>query len=218
MEIAGVKAFGSSHRTCYICRDTIKSGCKNIPAKARIQLLITHKLFAPEDSRICASHLRDDNSLHDIEVSPGCRRERPVNFNTEDSSILIQQMMETMREAYGTAHMDFNTLSDSEFQLWTGWQKENINNMLGYLRDMRDTNVRNKINALGIFWLKLKTDLSYDQISALFGFKHKSNIQIIIESVRNNLNKYFVPSYLYPEHLSRQMAKSHSTIFSITFW
>ena len=78
MNIIGVKAFGSSHRICFIYRELVKSGCKMIlTPKARIQLMVFHGILAPNDCRICSLHLRVDNTLNNnVEVCPGYRQEK----------------------------------------------------------------------------------------------------------------------------------------------
>ena len=218
VDMPNIKTYPLSHNICYVCRATVTKGCRKIPSKARVQLLVLHGFLAPVGSRVCITHLHGDNIVNDLEMSPGARHGSNATMDMDDITGLFEEMLDNLKEAYQLPALNFNNMDDSEYLLWTGWSRLQFDQMLPYLKYVNDTELRNKRNALGMFWLKVKTDLSYKQLASLVGLKSRQTFSLIMESVRNSLKKYFVPLYLYPGHLSRETAQSHSTIFSRTFF
>jgi len=78
-------------------------------------------------------------------------------------------------------------------------------------------------NALAIFWVKIKTNLSFSQIGSLFNFKGNSesrrkHVADCFDEVRILLARDFVPLHLGVAHLTREQAREHNTSFSKEFW
>ena len=93
--------------------------------------------------------------------------------------------------------------------------------MLGYYVEMRDSSNRDKTTALAMFWLKLKTGLSFGQICSLFNLhpvQQKQRVADAIHTVSEQLVKFFVPEHLGVESLTRETAMAHATIYAKTFF
>ncbi|CAF4771996.1 unnamed protein product, partial [Rotaria sp. Silwood2] len=48
---------GRSHKNCVICSQEIRGGSVVMPKDARLDLLIYHSMYAPDDVHCCSSHL-----------------------------------------------------------------------------------------------------------------------------------------------------------------
>ena len=77
--------------------------------------------------------------------------------------------------------------------------------------------------ALNIFWMKLRTNLTYDQISVLMNCKSsindkKKRIAENCSFVQENLLTYFVRNSLGVNHINRNQALDHQIIYSRTLF
>ena len=79
---------------------------------------------------------------------------------------------------------------------------------------------RHILNTLAIFWIKLKTNLSFRQIGSMSNIpgngedQHKRAANAF-DSVRQCLIEKFVPHHLGAVHLTRESARKQNTSFSI---
>ena len=86
---------------------------------------------------------------------------------------------------------------------------------------MRDSSNRDNTTALAMFWVKLKTGLSFGQICSLFKLhpvELKQRVSDAIHTVSEQLAKFFVPEHLGVESLTRETAMAHATIYAKTFF
>ena len=77
--------------------------------------------------------------------------------------------------------------------------------MLGYLVEIRDSSNRDKTTALAMYWVKLKTGMSFCQICSLFNLhpvQQKQRVADAIHTVSEQLAKFFVPEHLGVERLT----------------
>ena len=84
---------------------------------------------------------------------------------------------------------------------------------------LRSSFNRTARNAFAIFWIKLKTNLSFHQIGSLFHMAgdvqtRRKRASDSFESVRKLMAEYFVPKHLGVSHLTRDEAKSHNTAYT----
>ncbi len=105
--------------------------------------------------------------------------------------------------------------------MWTGWTREQFDEMERHLVGCRRSNNRSVRSSLAMFWMKLKTDLSFEQIASLFNLDLEHGRKYVgeaIHSVAKDLETYFVPLHLGVGHLSREEAMAHNTTFSSTLY
>ena len=86
-------------------------------------------------------------------------------------------------------------------------------------RFLRSSENRTSRNAMAMFWIKLKTNLSFRQIGSLFNINGDSEKRRLcaakaFDSVRNLLIKYFVPNHLGIKHMQIEDTKAHNTAYS----
>ena len=114
--------------------------------------------------------------------------------------------------------LDFTRLSDDDCKAWTGWT-------IGQLRQIHEhcvsrlstTSTVSTENALVLFWTKLKTNISWQQLSTLCGVS-KATVSRSFHNVRSALNATVVPQFLGTHHMSREEAVTHNTTFTRSFY
>ena len=180
-------------------------------------------MFVAEGCVICLSHLEKRNLKADTDI-PIPPRKPSAELEPEDASDVIRQLLAVLQTSRNRPYLDFldPSMSDEDFITWTGWNKEQFNNMLDYLVDMRSTTNRDKTSALAMFWVKMKTGLSFGQIATLFNLhpvQQLSCVAVAIHSVEEQLTKHFVPYHIGVDSLTRENAITHATTYArSSFW
>jgi len=224
--LEGLIKVPESGSKCVICGVKVSAGCVKIPFFAKQELLLIHNLVVGPNSncRICSKHLSGSSLKSDLTITrsynPKC------HLSLKDGEILINQLINSLRtEANGSfLNFDDNSLTDEEYILWTGWTKDQFDSFIPYLKDVYHSNNRSKRVALAIFWVRIKTDLSYSQIASMFNISNDPNesgrliVSAAFNSVAQSLHQFFVPLHLGIDHLTPEEAKNHNTIFSTTFF
>lgn len=209
----------------------VTAGCAKVPYYARIELLLDHHLLLPPDSncRICGDHLEGGHLKKDLAITGNyqLQDDSEAELNTDQASCVIKDLLESLRIFRKGDHLNFddeNAMSDEDYRLWTGWTREQFKEMLPSLPNVRNSSNRTVRTALAIFWIKLKTDLSFSQIGSLLGI-HRGDTEAgrlttskTFESVTKELVENFVPPNLGPNHLTPQQAKGHNTEYSKAFF
>ncbi|CAF5136420.1 unnamed protein product, partial [Rotaria sp. Silwood1] len=85
-----------------------------------------------------------------------------------------------------------------------------------HLRSSCNRTIRNKF---AMFWIKLKTNLSFCQIGSLFNMpgnseSRRKRVADAFDSVRELLVSHFVPQHLGIGHISVDDAKTHNTAYT----
>ena len=212
----------TSHRKCTICMDTSNSkSLVSIPHNVRISLLFHYKLWCSKQARVCSTHIIG-STLHP-DVSVDMERE-PLSLHLQDRATeIINDLL------YISHHLSVNscnpalqysTLSNEDCRAWTGWTFAEFNQIHDIcVRKFSSTNKKLKSthDALLIFWAKLKTNLSWPQLSSLCGLT-KSDVSKTFHMVKSALADTIIEKYLGPKHISREMAISHNTVFTRAFY
>ncbi|CAF4231965.1 unnamed protein product, partial [Rotaria magnacalcarata] len=91
------------------------------------------------------------------------------------------------------------------------------------LSHIRSSCNREARNALAMFWIKLKTNLSFRQIGSLFNISgdYENRRKVVsrsFDSIRQVLVDKLLPKHLGIGHLSRSEAIDHNTSFSNEFF
>jgi hypothetical protein len=114
--------------------------------------------------------------------------------------------------------------SEEDYQAWTGWNLNQLKEMTSLIAPhMNKSKHRSPFEAVCMYWIKLKTNLSFRQIGTLF------KIHTIEESIRRRVEDSFhtvsvhlynslVPLNLGFSHLSRANALEHHTAYTKTFF
>ena len=220
---------GSNQNRCVICRKNRESARKMItmPKPARLDLLILHRLYAPHNVRCCSEHILKHDRLSPMNcVEMYDRQKLKATLQPQELLLVIEDLLTLIQEAIKAPRLDFRDpmLSDDDYLTWTGWNMAQFDIMLDMLSSsLRSSCNREPRNALAIFWIKAKTNLSFSQIGSLFNYtgdseNRRKRVADTFDSVRSLLVRDFVPLYLGIGHLSRNQALLHNTAFSKEFW
>jgi len=212
----------NSGSSCLVCGKEVDRSCCSVPYYARMELLLDFNiLIGPnKNCRICKAHLQGEHLKEDLVIE----RKFPSQdafISWEEAGEFFKDLVEGMRSFRKRAALNFDdgSMTDDDYQLWTGWTRQEFLSFLPYLKGMRESSNRSLESALGIFWVKTKTNLSFSQVASLLGLRDPRNDGRIIVSktfiaVTERLQKNFVPLYLGTNHLSPQESKTHSTVYS----
>ncbi|CAF4268124.1 unnamed protein product, partial [Rotaria sp. Silwood2] len=84
---------------------------------------------------------------------------------------LVTDLLSLLQEAVTAPRLDFlvPSLNDEDYLAWPGWTKEQFDDtyhvISSHLRSSSNHHIR---NTLAMFWIKLKTNLSFRQIGSMF--------------------------------------------------
>ena len=209
-----------THAYCIICKADVKAGLfKVIPTEARFDLLIRFNVYADSGSRVCTSHLTGNHLSASVQCSANTE-EANIVLTSDQATGIIEGFLSIMRERENTFALDFNdpSFTDDVCLTWTGWTRCQFQSMLDCLQTTIDSCQRDRSTALLIFWVKLKTGLSFQQIASLMNKNTDSGIKMVsraFRAVTADLDAHFAPSYITCNHISRDKAFSeHMTAYS----
>ncbi|XP_062579084.1 uncharacterized protein LOC134241007 [Saccostrea cucullata] len=199
----------SSHAYCFICK---RPGPKLIvvPVSARLSAFIHKEVIIPSGSRCCPSHIANDDfiagaldNLQTIETS-FLNRSTIVDLITRIRNYAIQNC---------TSKFTFNPsyLNNLDYITLTGIPKDQFADLHQEIKsEIRNTPSRTSTMSLGIFLLKMRSGMSNQLMSTIFGIS-KSSIRRAISTVRTALMKKFVPQNVGLQHISRQEVIANHT-------
>ena len=188
---------------CFLYSD---AGLVPLPKLAKRQLIFHHRIWCPDKSRICSDHLIGDDLHPDVKVDLTNRSSLKEHISNRADQIINDLLQIT------------STLSDNDYKAWTGWTlaqlKEIHDACLGQLPTPSDSSTE---NALILFWAKVKTNISWPQLSLLCGMS-KTTVSRTFHAVLSALSKSVVPKFLGTKHMTRAEAVSHNTVFTKCFY
>ena len=149
----------------------------------------------------------------------------PTSLTIDGSQTLINDLLSLIQESQLASHLDFDdpSLINEDYEAWTGWTKEEFDHMFEQISMHFHSSLnRTSRNAFAIFWIKVKTNLSFRQIGSLFNFpgdmeSRRRRAADTFDSVTELLLTYFVPNHLGIGHITRDEAKDHNTSYTKVF-
>jgi hypothetical protein len=226
LTLDNLKFRGSGHKKCVICCCNVSSKMMVMPKTARLELLAFHRVYAPGGIRSCHSHLINDNHLRpNVRLRELDRLRLVTSLSSDEMRDFcndLLSMLEELRSSSSSSRLDFDDLSytDEDYEAWTGWTKKQFDQMFNQISPfLRSSLNRTSRNAFAIFWIKVKTNLSFRQIGSLFNISNESELRRkraadAFDSVRNLLVELFVPKYLGIGHITKEEAKAHNTAYT----
>ena len=165
------KMLPRSNSRCVLCKASVVHGrCTTIPTEARLDLLIRFRLLSHAKNRICLSHLADRRLSPSVTLDEDAMQEQRPDLTGEEAAELIEEFISFSAENQSAFTLDYFSpnFSDFDCQTWTGWTKQQFEEMVPYLCDsMKCNSNRDLHGALLTFWVKLKTNLSFQQIGSI---------------------------------------------------
>ena len=214
---------GSGHKRCVVCPIPVSSKMVVMPKAVRLDLLLFYRLYAPHEVRCCISHLLNGDRLRpDEPIYITNRLLIPTSLSSAEARELFNDLFSLIYTLRSSSHLDFDnpSLTNEDYQAWTGWTKEQFNLMFQYISShLRSSVNRTTRNAFAIFWIKLKTNLSFRQIGSLFNMpgdseSRRKRATDAFDSVRELLISHFVSKHLGVGHITVDDAKTHNTAYT----
>ena len=208
LTIGNVLFAGSGHRKC---RAEVNKNMVMMTKPSRLDLLILKHMYAPHGVRCCKDHLWNRRLLLDVEINMETRQTPMAKLEPSVLLNLFNDLLALLQEVSTAPRLDFTnvSMSNEDYLAWTGWNKEQFERMfvlvLPHIRTSRNREAR---NALAMFWIKLKTNLSFRQIGSLFNISgnvenRRKVVSRSFDSVCQVSTDVLVPKYLGISHLSR---------------
>ncbi|XP_052689344.1 uncharacterized protein LOC128167586 [Crassostrea angulata] len=208
-----IPAASRSHKWCVICHkdSSRRNHIINIPSTAITQAFINCGVFIHPKSRCCYKHL--ENTFFSSDALHLLRAAKTSDmFSHSDVVNLLTNIRKMLRADCHRLNFDIPAfLSDEDYETLTGITKDQFNDLVTYLEDIRNTEIRSKRTCLGVFLTKLRTGLSNKVLGVLHGLT-AAQVQRTVTTTRQCLMSSFVPSNLGFSHLSHEdFATLHCT-------
>ena len=210
-----------THSQCIICKEKVMKGtCTKLPTEARFEMLIRLRIFSDPECRICFSHLSGNHLADSVQLSCNTENAESSSLDCDQATQLIEQLLALYSEMKRPFSLDFNDphFTDHDCLVWTGWTRAQFQAMLDCLHSTNNSTNRDQSTALLIFWVKMKTGLSFQQIASLLNQNHENGRRMVsraFRSILSDLDSHFVPSHIGCTHISRDNAFSqHMTAYS----
>ena len=161
-----------------------------------------------------------DDLHHDVKVDLTNRSSLKEHLSNRADQIIndLLQITSTLSESDPLPRLEFSRLTDNDCKAWTGWTlaqlKEIHDACLGQLSTPWDSCTE---NAPILFWAKMKTNISWPQLSLLCGMP-KTTVSRTFHAVLSALSKSVVPKILGTKHMTRAEAVAHNTVFTKCFY
>ena len=126
----------SGHTRCVICRLEKPSGVVVMLKAARLDMLILHSMYAPQDVRCCSSHLLNKTRLmHHTQVNTDNREHLSSSLSSSEMIELVEDLLSLLREAATSPRLDFLdvSLTEEDYLAWTGWTKDQFDDMVSLI-------------------------------------------------------------------------------------
>ena len=210
----------ASHRKCSICLQYSDSGLVVLPKLAKRQLMFHHNLWCPNESRVCSEHLIGNDLHPDVAVDLSNRSLLKEHLSDRADQVIndLLDVAHYISECDTLPRLEFTRLSDEDCKAWTGWTTGQLMDIHAHcFSHLPTASTVSTENALILFWTKLKTNISWQQLSTLCGVS-ASTVSRTFHNVLSALNETVVPQFLGTHHMSREEAVTHNTTFTKSFY
>ncbi|CAF4815848.1 unnamed protein product [Rotaria socialis] len=198
--ITNVFGNGDDDLYCSWCMKTNATMMK-LTLSERISLLLEDRLYTSRKAMKCSQPCC---------TIPHKRSQELTKLSAEQNTHLLSE--------------NDTILHDDDYVSWTGWSLSQLKDMTTLVAPyMRTSTYRTPFDAVCLFWVKLKTNLSFRQIGTLFKITtSEDNIRRPVEdtlhAVTTYLNNTIVSNNLGVAHLTRIEALAHHTSYSGIFF
>ena len=196
-----------TQRRCFICHE--ESTRFTVKPAVIAQVWLSLRIIISKSNRVCEKHFEsnkiylNDDALQQIE---NMQHEAVSEFKAADVTEFIEAFTIYTINKRGRTVLDFSEQSDFDDESFTclfGIDKQNFNSLMPYIADMRTSKNRTDRNAMAMFLLKLRQNISLEAIGCLFG-TNRFVVQRAVDHVLECLVKSFVPKHLGYGHVKRE--------------
>ncbi|CAF4115827.1 unnamed protein product [Rotaria sp. Silwood2] len=216
INIGGVYGDGNDEDYCSWCLKT-ETETKVLSSVERMLLLCDYKIYCSPNAKRCKSGC--------VEI-PVERFNEPTSLTCNQISLLINDLIYEVNRVKLMPLLVENDsmISEDDYQAWTGWSLNDLKDMTSLISPrMHKSKHRQPFDAICMYWIKLKTNLSFRQIGTLFKIQTKEEsirkrVEDSFHAVSRYLHDAIIPSHLGFNHLSRADAIAHHTAYTETFF
>ena len=201
---------------CIFC---LKYNTKTVPLSAagRISLLCDFKIYSSSNVRRCVNRC--------LEI-PDQRTNEPTRLTARETiSIIYNLIDEVNRVKLMPMFLENDSLeSEEDFIAWTGWNLSQLMEKTSFIApNMYKSKHRSPFEAVCMYWIKLKTNLSFRQIGTLFKIQTtkesiRKRVEDAFHTVSTHLYNALVPLHLGFHHITRTDALEHNTAYTKIFF
>ena len=207
---------GDDFHYCIMCMKT-GNPMRQLSISERVILLCDHYLYLSPGARRCITICCETlcQSIHESTRLSSGQVQRLIS----DLIMKRSRVKHTLLLAE-----DDPVHNDDDYTLWIGWTLDQLKSMTLFVASrMRYSKYCSPFEAVGLFWTKLKTNLSFRQIDTLFKIDTQGNsvrrrVEDTFHGVLACLNETLTSEYLDLTHLSRIQVLDHHTAYSRAFF
>ena len=209
-----MNALGSFQRHCCICKS--KEGRVCVPNHAIAQAWTYNGVLIPKLNCCCRSHLNAKREFNAEALEIVKTIDNPIDVSGPSVFDLLQNVTNQFNSKLG--RMDFTeagSLQDVDFERLLGMNIEQFSDLFTYVKNKLNTSCNRKPkNALAMFLMKLKLDLSQEFLGFFFEIHSQPRVSDTLKAVASALMESFVPQFLGVNHLIRnEYSLNHKSQF-----
>lgn len=189
-----------THKYCFVCGAT--KGITTVPLQARREAFSKRRLFIPENNRCCQIHLIK-KKLYE-ETLEQLRPYSNSSLMTADDLKKIIEYFTARSESTVSDRVGDLTLPERDIQAFTGLSWENVKLLSEKLTSMRDSQGRNKTQALVTFLTKLRTGNSNALIASILGLQREQQVSDYVDAVATSFERDVLPKNFGINDVSRE--------------
>lgn len=207
----------STHSYCCLCKG--KTNLQLIPEKARTQAYVKRGIYVPVGNRCCQSHIIKDR-FYESDLTYLSIHSNTSEVSTTEITNIIKSMSIKIDSTLFNRIKD-QSISEEQIHVFTGLSWENINDLTKEITSMRNNSKRTVMQALIIFFTKLRTGGSNRLLCSMFELEAHQQISeychSVIEAFENDilLHKFGMHSqtrrWLIDNQTSSVAKKLHNT-------
>ncbi|CAF3761509.1 unnamed protein product [Rotaria sp. Silwood1] len=126
-----------------------------MPKSCRLDLLILHRIYAPQNIRCCEQHILKHGRLNPMDiVEMNDRKKLKTTLQLQELLVILEDLLTLIQEAIKSLRLDFRDpmLSNDDHLAWTGWNIAQFDMMFDMLSPfLRPSCNREPRNAFAIF-------------------------------------------------------------------
>lgn len=201
---------------CVMCMK-MGNSMRCVSTSERMTLLCDYRVYSSPNARRCVIPCSE---------APRDRSHEPAHLSSHQVQRLISDLMLELSRAKHTPLLaeDDPGFSDDDYRAWTGWNLNQIKSMTSLIASrMNKSKHRSPFEAVCLFWMKLKTNLSFRQIGTLFKVDTEEEsirrrVEDTFHAVLGYLNEAVASNNIGLTHLTRAEALKHHTDYSRAFF
>jgi len=182
-----------------------------VPFETRQQAFVK-RLLVPKDNRCCRSHLIKKR-LYEEDLAKLSIYSHTSHVSVDDLQTFLEYFAVrseiTMKDKVGDL-----SLPERDLKVLTGLTWGNVNELSDMLTSMRDTQGRNRTQALVTYLTKLRTGNSNNVIASILGLPREQQVSEYVEAVVNSFERDVLPKYFGVSATSREEVVGNQSEFA----